>query len=70
MKYYVFHRDDYPGNGGLGLEEFDDATAATEFIENRISQDPKARNLSNYTLIHGTYLCLVAVQTVMKVKIV
>ena len=68
MKWFVYHSDDYPGNGGIGLEEFDTQAAAANFIQERLAQDD-SRTLDYYTVIKGDECHLSAVETVTKVKI-
>lgn len=70
MKYYVFHNDDYPGMGGIGLKEFDYEKDAIEFIDDRISiTTDQDRVIKNYTVIRGTKMELKAVKTVTKVRL-
>ena len=70
MKYFVYYDDDYPDDGGIGIEECDSTSAATKFIEDRISADPIHRTLDKYTLIYGFKKEIKAVKSVVRIKIV
>lgn len=70
MKYFVHYDDDYPDNGGIGIEECDSKSEATKFIEDRISADPIHRSLDKYTLIYGFKKEIKAVESVVRIKIV
>lgn len=66
MNYYVYYYDDYPENGGVGLEVFEEKDKALQFIENRLKQDCE-RKLEGYKLLYGKELKLKAVETVTKI---
>lgn len=67
-KYFVFYDDDYPENAGIGIKEFISEVEACEFIERRIAQEPRKRDLNCYTLINGGIIKLLEYQSVTKVK--
>jgi len=69
MKYFVYYSDDYPDNGGVGLEWFDTEQLALNFIEQRMQGNPE-RELSHYKLIKGKRLKLKAAQVIAKVVVV
>lgn len=46
-KYLVYYQDGWPDDGGSGLEIFDTAEQAQNFIDTRMRQDPN-RELDNY----------------------
>ncbi len=54
-RYFVYYHDDYCGNGGHGLKDFDSEENALEFIDKRMSlqDDP---DIADYLLIQGKEL--------------
>lgn len=67
MKWYVFYRDDFFGNGGVGWQEFPDDQAALAFIETRLKNAPNP-SVSDYHVIKGTPITLKAIETVTKIR--
>jgi len=67
-KIFVFRDDDYPGDGGVGLEMFDTTSEAVAYITGRLAQDDE-RSILNYTVIKGVELRLKVVEVATKVKL-
>lgn len=70
MKYFVYYDDDYPDNGGIGIEECASKSEVTKFIEDRISADPIHRSLDKYTLIYGFKKKMKTVKSVVRIKVI
>jgi hypothetical protein len=70
MEWFVFHEDDYPDNGGIGLHKCANAKVAQRFIEGRIAEDPIGRTLDKYTVIEGKEHELIEINMITKVGIV
>lgn len=68
-QWFVFYYDDNCDMGGIGLEQFDTQQTALEFIESRMRLKHHDATLSDYTLIEGKSLPLVAVQQITKVAV-
>lgn len=69
MKYFVYYEDDYPDNGGRGMEDFGMPEDVAEFIEERLAQSPDERKLTDYTVIYGRELTIEAIKTAIKVRV-
>lgn len=65
---FVYYNDDYPDNGGLGLERFPTAEKAEAFIAERMKHSLR-KVLSDYTVIGGEELTVRAAEVVKTVKI-
>lgn len=70
-KFFVYYNDDC-GSENTGLEEFDTAEQASEFITKRMAfkliDNPKV-TLTNYTVIEGTAKTLHAVEQITRILI-
>lgn len=66
MKYYVYYHDDYPDNGGIGLQKFDTGKDALAFIAERTADKHASypRTLNMYRLIEGTERALRVTETI------
>ena len=69
MKTFVYYEDDYPDNGGIGLEQFDSIGGAEAFIIQRMKSGDK-RELGHYRVIVGREwkICPVTVVTRFEIK--
>lgn len=67
MKYFVFYEDDYPDNGGVGLEVFDEVGKAEEFILDRMKS--KDTEQIKYTVIKGEQMQIVKKEVTTKISI-
>ena len=68
-KWFVFYCDDYYEMGGVGWECFSSQDKALEFIESRMASKGTEGSLSNYQLIKGEMMSLVAVSHVTKIAV-
>ncbi len=71
MNWFVYSKDDFYENGGIGLKKFDAAKEAQEIIQQRMSKKViNEADIDNYTVIEGKERELITVETVTKVGIV
>jgi len=66
--YFVYYEDDYPDNGGVGIEKFQTEEQVCEFIERRLNED-KDRQLDNYTIIKGEIIDIEQVEVAIKIRL-
>lgn len=67
-QWFVFYDDDYPGNGGIGLNKFDSQEEAAKFIQLRMA-DKEKPDISNYTVIKGAQQGIAEVSRVTEISI-
>ncbi len=67
MNYFVYWSDDYPDNGGVGIEPFPSLDEALRFIESRLVKNKVA--IDCYTLIKGVEMELGVAQYATTVKV-